>query len=183
METETILHKPDVRRSSGINEEARTLPTSPASYGLFDHPLAQTGTVLPGETHNYPTRDLEVIGDPGDEGRRLELKQTALTFEVIVGLPQGASSSFVAAISSLPDEGYELVKPIPVCVDRIEGREFVASFERAGIAMSGDTVDDALRSLAEHLLDVFESYTEHESDLGASPAKQLTVLRDFIRER
>ena len=84
-------------------------------------------------------------------------------------------------ISSIPSEPYILLRSISVKIKRIEDNDFLASFEEANISMSGETEQEALQNLIAHILDVFEIFSEEESSLGPEPARQLRVLKQYIK--
>lgn len=88
------------------------------------------------------------------------------------------------SITEFPNEPYELIVPIPVSIKQDALEDFTASFVRANIAMTGNSLNDAWTSLAAHILDVFEMLTEHPQEkLGHGPRQQLEILRQHIRER
>lgn len=88
------------------------------------------------------------------------------------------------SITEFPNEPYEVMVPIPVSIKQDALEDFTASFVRANIAMTGNTLNDAWSSLAAHILDVFEMLTEHpQENLGRGPRQQLDILKQHIRER
>lgn len=86
-------------------------------------------------------------------------------------------------IASLPSESYFFLRPIPVVIEQPGPGEFLARFEEANIAMSGETPEDARESLLANILDVFELFTDEETKLGPEPARQLWVLRKYLARR
>ena len=90
------------------------------------------------------------------------------------------SKSSEAFIDDLPDVKYTLLKPIPVLLNPVGAGEWVASFEEANIAMSGDDPDDAKESLAYEILYAMESYCAEEEALIPDLKSTLTVLRQSI---
>ena len=88
------------------------------------------------------------------------------------------------SITEFPNEPYEVMVPIPVSIKQDAPEDFTASFVRANIAMTGNTLNDAWTSLAAHILDVFEMLIEHPQEkLGRGPRQQLEILRQHIKER
>ncbi len=89
--------------------------------------------------------------------------------------------SFVVPITTFAPEPFDLLKEIKVVV-QASNDEFVASFFDANVNASGCNETDAVDSLKEMLVSRFE-YLESLSPekLGPGPAKQLAVLRCFIR--
>ena len=86
-------------------------------------------------------------------------------------------------IYSIPAEPYELLKPLPVAIEKVEQDEFIASFEEAGIAMCADSPDDSLLNLLSHILDVFDSYSAQEDKLAWRAARTFRVLKSFIKRK
>jgi predicted RNase H-like HicB family nuclease len=84
-------------------------------------------------------------------------------------------------IATLAPEPYELVREIPAVVQPA-GDEFIATFFDANISTAGDTQEEAVANLRSLLLDMFE-YLESEPPeaLGPEPARQLGVLRAFLK--
>ena len=71
-----------------------------------------------------------------------------------------------------------LQRPIWVRCEYPNRGEVVAVFEQAGIAMSGDSVEDAISGLMVEIFDAFEDYSTEEASLGPGPRQQLRVLRE-----
>ena len=86
-------------------------------------------------------------------------------------------------IETLAPEPYEVLKPFHAVIQAVED-EYVASFFDANLNASGATQDEALANLKDVIVMVFESLTAHEPDqLGRGPARQLEVLKEFVRRR
>jgi hypothetical protein len=75
-----------------------------------------------------------------------------------------------------------LRRPISVRCEYPNRGEVVAVFEQAGIAMSGDSVEDAINGLIVEILDAFEDYSAEEANLGPGPRQQLHVLREYVND-
>ena len=73
-----------------------------------------------------------------------------------------------------------LQRPIWVRCEYPNRGEVVAVFEQAGIAMSGDSVEDAIDALVVEIFDAFEDYSTEETNLGPGPRQQLRVLREYV---
>lgn len=73
-----------------------------------------------------------------------------------------------------------LQRPIWVRCEYPNRGEVVAVFEQAGIAMSGDSVEDAIDGLVAEIFDAFEDYSTEEAHLGPGPRQQLRVLREYV---
>lgn len=113
------------------------------------------------------------------------LKQTVPQLQVLPSSPWH-DFLFVADqttfIGDFPGEAYKVLTPITVRV-QTAGREFLAGFEEANIAMTGATPSEAVGNLAADILDTYELYSDEEANLGPEPARQLAVLRRHIAER
>lgn len=84
-------------------------------------------------------------------------------------------------LEKLSDPEYELLKAIPVVVESTDS-DFVASFLEANINASGESQWAALRHLGYLVIDVFEMLMDEEASLAALPARQLEVLRSYLRK-
>ena len=93
---------------------------------------------------------------------------------------QEADVSFRTHIDQFPGESYALRRPIPVAIQRLEADDFVASFEEANLAVSGETSQEAFQNLAIEILNLFEIFSEEESNLGPEPTRQLKVLKQYL---
>jgi len=83
--------------------------------------------------------------------------------------------------SDLPDkEPYKIIQDIPVTVTRSGELDFVASFEKANIAIGGVDFHDAFQALVYEILDVFDFLTTNSDILGPEPEKQLALLNKHI---
>jgi hypothetical protein len=72
-----------------------------------------------------------------------------------------------------------LQRPINVTMEMIDD-SFVASFSRANINASGDTLDEALFNLASLIDDLWRVLSENRHRLGPGPAHQYAVLQQHI---
>lgn len=94
-----------------------------------------------------------------------------------------SSQSLVVLARTLAPEPFELLKDIPVVIQRSDD-EYVASFFDANINASGGTETDAVANFKDVLLAVFERLEKEPTErLGPGPARQLAVLREFVRRR
>jgi hypothetical protein len=92
------------------------------------------------------------------------------------------ASRWVAPLQTLGRRGFELSKPISVVLCRDDG-DYVASFHEAAISATGDVEEEALFNLADLIVESYVALTSYDpSQLGPLPARQLTVLREFVRE-
>ncbi len=84
-------------------------------------------------------------------------------------------------IGSLPGEPYTLLRAIPVKIEQVEARDFVAEFDEANIAISGETYHEAFQNLIAEILNAFENFSTEEARLGPEPTRQLEVLRNYLK--
>lgn len=101
---------------------------------------------------------------------------------------QGSSYKVVSLyrpsyIQTLPSEEHELLRPIPVEVCRDYGNGWIAELKSARVAMSGDSIIGAVRALEYYIVDVFDLYTEMETELSVELTRQLNVLRTYVRKK
>jgi len=92
------------------------------------------------------------------------------------------SPSVVVPITTLAPEPFDLLREIPVVVQPTDDG-YLATFFDANIGMTGDTQEEAVSSLRLLLVDVFDELEKEEAQLGPYPARQLAVLRGFMRRR
>jgi hypothetical protein len=86
-------------------------------------------------------------------------------------------------ITTLEPEPFELLKEIKVVVEPSD-EEYVASFIEANVNASGCTAADSINNLKDVLLGKFDFLDRLPPDkLGPGPAKDIAVLRTFLRRR
>ena len=91
------------------------------------------------------------------------------------------SAPICVPIETFAPEPYEVRKAFHAVL-QAQGEEYVASFFDANLSASGATQEEAVFNLKDVIVAVFETLTEHEpAKLGPEPAKQLEVLKEFIR--
>ena len=83
----------------------------------------------------------------------------------------------------LPDDQYDVLKPVPVLIERDIDVGWAAYFEEAEIGMPGSDPEDAKSALACDIMNALDVYHSEEANLGPIPAKQLEVLRKYIRTK
>ncbi len=90
------------------------------------------------------------------------------------------SSPSIGVINWLPEPEYSLSNPIVVSV-RMDSGEFIASFDDASIAASGETKRLALENLSSMLLSLFDMLKSRDIEkLGPLPLRQLSILDQLI---
>lgn len=88
----------------------------------------------------------------------------------------------VVPVDTLAPEPLILVRPFRVTVERHED-EYRASFVDANLSAFGETRNEALWALKDLIAATFEMLSDlGEARLGPGPARQLQVLREFIRK-
>ncbi len=96
----------------------------------------------------------------------------------IVALKENTPS--IAVLNALPEPEYLLKAPIVVSVKLVYD-EFLASFDDASIAASGETQSQAIENLKSMILDVFDLLSSKDlENIGPLPQKQLAILNSFI---
>lgn len=83
------------------------------------------------------------------------------------------------SIDYLGEAGYDILQPIPVEIRRVAPGDFLASFRKANIAISGSDNDDACQALVAEILDTFDVLNE-EQHLGPDAAEKLRTLSTYI---
>jgi len=85
-------------------------------------------------------------------------------------------------IETLAPDPYEVIRSFHVVVQPF-AEEYLARFFDANLAASGATVEEAVFNLKDMIVATYEMLCDHEeSELGPGPAKQLQVLKAFLRE-
>lgn len=84
------------------------------------------------------------------------------------------------AITALPEAKHSLLKPIPVRLKPVGEGEWLASFDEANIAMTGDTPEEAKELLAYNIIDALELFHAKENALIPDLKQALMVLRQYI---
>ena len=82
-------------------------------------------------------------------------------------------------IDDFGEDGYRVLKPIPIDIRRIGDGNFLASFQEANIAIGGLDSQDAYQGLVAEILNTFDTLNG-EASLGPDAAAQLEVLRSYI---
>jgi len=85
-------------------------------------------------------------------------------------------------LKTLDPRPIELIKPIVAGVDLDHGCH-IASFSEANISGSGESQADAIEMLKDVIASTYRLLTEKESILGTEPARQLSILRKFVRAK
>lgn len=83
-------------------------------------------------------------------------------------------------IGRLRDDRYKVIKPISIVVSK-EDEDYVAAFETANIAMSGETASEAIQHLRDYIAEVFDLLCSSPK-LGPAMIRQLNVLEEHIVE-
>ena len=83
-------------------------------------------------------------------------------------------------IMALPDSKFRLKEPIPVRLEGSVEEGWIASFDEANIAISGDTVADATDALAENIIFAMELHISEEENLNDHLRGVLAALRQYI---
>lgn len=71
------------------------------------------------------------------------------------------------------------VKPFSIVIERQSDKEYLAKFEEAGIVVSGQSIDKAISTLKEYIVELYDIFRS-ASRLGPDPQRQLSVLEGYI---
>jgi hypothetical protein len=93
-------------------------------------------------------------------------------------------ASAVVPIQTFAPEPFDLVREMKVVIQQTDEDEFLATFFDANIGAAGCNQGEAIENLKDMLLSRFD-YLEKlpPETLGPGPAKQLAILREFIRRK
>ena len=86
-------------------------------------------------------------------------------------------------IVTLPGSKFRLKESIPVRLEGDADEGWIANFDEANIAISGDTVADALDALSENIAFAMESHMSEEDNLNDHLRDILVTLRRYIEVR
>jgi hypothetical protein len=88
-----------------------------------------------------------------------------------------ATSKIELTIDSLPT--YELIKPIPVVVEALGDRHYLAEVPGSSISITGSNLGDTMISLKDHLTDIYDGL-RIKRYLDKERAQQLKLLESYI---
>lgn len=92
-------------------------------------------------------------------------------------------SGLIVPITSFAPEPFEIVKEIRAVLQEIDD-EYLATFFDANVGGQGDTPQEAIDNLKDLLLSRFDRLEGMPTEkLGKSVARQIAVLREFIRRK
>ena len=100
---------------------------------------------------------------------------TTVVYQVV------ARNAHASEITDLNSSVYDVLKPIPVSLSELSSDEFLASFDFAGISITGDSPSDAVLSLKAVLADTFDIFNREK--LGPEPSRQLKILEKYIGKK
>ena len=86
-------------------------------------------------------------------------------------------------IVTLPGSKFRLKESIPVRLEGDADEGWIANFDEANIAISGDTVADALDALSENIAFAMELHMSEEDNLNDHLRDILVTLRRYIEVR
>jgi len=81
------------------------------------------------------------------------------------------------AIDRLPN--HELIKPIPVLVESLGDKVFIAEVPGLDISMTGNSIGAVLLELKDRIANIYEAH-RGSTNLSADKARQLNVLESYI---
>lgn len=144
------------------------------------------GDIAPGWEKNYAEALYRMA--TAISRRRAEYLQIEKLESALQGLTSRldrleGSQSVIVPITTLAPEPFDLLKDIKVVVQRSDD-ECVATFFDANVNATGCNETEAIQNLKDVMLDLFEHLGAQQiKRLGPGPAKQLAILRSFIKKR
>jgi hypothetical protein len=81
------------------------------------------------------------------------------------------------AIDKLPN--HELIKPIPVLIESLGDKVFIAEVSGLDISITGDSMGGVLLQLKDHIANIYEGHRAN-NNLKPESARQLKVLETYI---
>lgn len=85
-------------------------------------------------------------------------------------------------LESIPSDSHEVLSPMTIEILGGSGG-WIAKLKDAGISMSGETKQEAVRELSYYISDVYDYYAERESNLAPDLLQQFNTLRTYIRKK
>ena len=87
-------------------------------------------------------------------------------------------------VSTLANEDINVIKPIPVTIERESEDSFIASFVDAGVSSGGNSMQDAVWSLQEMIASSFRTLENlSNTQLGPKMRREKVVLLEFLCRR
>ena len=91
----------------------------------------------------------------------------------------GGATRIELAIDKLPN--HELIKPIPVVVESLGDKVFIAEVPDLDISTTGSSMGGVVLQLKERIADIYEGHRA-STNLNAEKARQLKALKSYIGE-
>ena len=85
-------------------------------------------------------------------------------------------------LRTLGSKSHTLKKMISVSVEHIAADEVIATFQKAGISICGDSATEAIQLLKTEIAESYEILM-NEAKLGPEPQRQLKVLGEYIGKK
>jgi hypothetical protein len=142
--------------------------------------FAALPAVYPGPAIDYSQSLMTIIGRID----ALSSEVAALSAKLSSALEntQEQPSTKLLALHGLGSEKYSLRKPLFVTLEHYAD-EVVARLPEFDMYASAENEADAMASLRQDVVDLYEDLRESEAELGGLPAAWLRDLRDYIEER
>ena len=86
-------------------------------------------------------------------------------------------------LNALNSNKWELKNIINIVIEKNNEDEYISCFYEADIYGYGDSIPDAIEDLSNAIINQLEFLTEEEDNLGEVPQKQLSILRQVLREK
>jgi len=98
----------------------------------------------------------------------------------MLGTATDNSFQIITHLTDLPGSGYGLKKPILVMLKQESSGEWLAIFPDAELSRTGETPADALNWVRSSIVTMYELFKKNASNLGPLPARQYTVLGEYL---
>lgn len=143
----------------------------------------QAGIVLAREGMFVNTPDVaqEVVApNTGNTGTITVSQGSRKTF--LIGVTVSNNTTTFYTINDLANNKYQLKQPIVAALRQNDEAEWIATFAKAELSRSGETIDEALDWLKTSVVELYELF-KGEHQLGPLPKKQLQALGQYIVEK
>jgi hypothetical protein len=140
--------------------------------------LPVEGTVVTREPLETQVIETPVIETPAtEEAGPSGPRDTPLETDAPSPKKSARAEKIELAIDKLPN--HELIKPIPVLIESLGDKVFIAEVPGLDISITGNSMGGVLLQLKEHIANIYEGHRA-SNNLNPEKAKQLKVLETYI---
>ena len=161
--------------ATSITSTNQTIPSQmltnrarPSLWVRFERPSPVGDVAVTRELRQTPA-----IAEPAPSGSRSSAAEAATP------APKKSTGAerIELAIDKLPN--HELIKPIPVLVESLGDKVFIAEVPGLDISMTGNSMGGVLLELKERIAKIYETH-RGSTNLSADKARQFNVLESYI---